>query len=151
MDKEEKGFNGGVTPPQAPALPPERETPFNGGPDKFVRGPKDDDPHRFAAPVWMEEIQKNKIFNRQKRLLSEDRLRDLADDHEQVPLTNLVVLDEALPEPPVAFREEAGISSGDDGRKESSRTESDEDNEKQLSVNTVGFHKHHHIQLETQI
>jgi hypothetical protein len=148
MDKDEHEFNGGVTPPQAPALPPERETPLYGGPNKLVRGPRDDDANKFAAPVWMEEIQKNKIFNRQKRLLSEDRLRGQADAHEQVPLTDLVVLNEALPEPPVAFREEAAMNSGDEGKKESSRTESDEE---QPPVNTVGYHKHHHIQLETQI
>ena len=67
------GFNGGVVPPVPPALPPERETQPNGLPERIIRGPKDEDLHKFAAPVWMEEIQKNKIFNRQKRLLAEDR------------------------------------------------------------------------------
>ena len=33
---------------------------------------------KFAGPIWLEEIQRNKIFNRQKSLLSEDRLADLA-------------------------------------------------------------------------
>ena len=40
--------------------------------DDEDKGPK------FASPIWLEEIQRNKIFNRQKSLLSEDRLADLA-------------------------------------------------------------------------
>ena len=50
----------------------------------------------------------------------------------------------------VEFREDAGVNSGDECRRETSRTESDEDNAVN-NVTTVGFHKHHHIQLETQI
>ena len=50
----------------------------------------------------------------------------------------------------VEFREDAGANSGDECRRETSRTESDEDNAAN-NVTTVGFHKHHHIQLETQI
>ena len=38
----------------------------------------DEDKPKFTSPIWLEEIQKNKIFNRQKSLLSEDRLADLA-------------------------------------------------------------------------
>ena len=38
----------------------------------------DDKGPKFASPIWLEEIQRNKIFNRQKSLLSEDRLADLA-------------------------------------------------------------------------
>ncbi len=50
------------------------------------------------------------------------------------------------------FREDTGANFGDEGRRETSRTESDEDNAVNVNnVNTVGFHKHHHIQLETQI
>jgi hypothetical protein len=94
--------------------------------------------------------QNNKIFNRQKRLLSEERLRDLSDE-QQVPLTQpqqvsllLPALAEAiLPEPPAAFKEA-------EDRKENSRTESDDDTDLR-NISTVGFHKHHHIQLETQI
>ena len=95
-------------------------------------------------------LQKNKIFNRQKRLLSEERLRDLSDE-QQVPLTQQLpqqqpqpaVAEAKLPDPPAAFREE-------EERKENSRTESDEDTDLR-NISTVGFHKHHHIQLETQI
>ena len=39
---------------------------------------EDEDRPKFTSPIWLEEIQKNKIFNRQKSLLSEDRLADLA-------------------------------------------------------------------------
>ena len=31
----------------------------------------DDKGPKFASPIWLEEIQRNKIFNRQKSLLSE--------------------------------------------------------------------------------
>ena len=111
-EKEEKPTatrDGGRTPPEPPALPPDSQ--FNGGINKPFRGPReetDDSQHpKFAAPIWMEEIQKNKIFNRQKRLLSEDKLRDLSD--EQVPLTlpppqqqqqQQLLVEPSLPEPP---------------------------------------------------
>ena len=141
----DNGLNGSAIPPIPPALPPERENQSYGR-ERIIRGPKDDEMHKFAAPVWIEEIQKNKMFNRQKRLLSEDRIRNGSD--EQLPLRN-------VPEPPAGFREESGGHSGDEGRRETTKTESDEDNfEKPPSaaaINTVGFHKHHHIQLETQI
>jgi hypothetical protein len=51
------GMNGSAIPPVPPALPPERETQPNGLPERINRGPKDDDLHKFAAPVWIEEIQ----------------------------------------------------------------------------------------------
>ena len=34
---------------------------------------------RFVSPIWLEEIQKNKIFNRQKSLLSEEGLKEIAE------------------------------------------------------------------------
>ena len=86
--------------------------------------------------------------------MSEERLRDLSDE-QQVPLTQQLpqqlpqqqpqpaVAEAKLPDPPAAFREE-------EERKENSRTESDEDTDLR-NISTVGFHKHHHIQLETQI
>merc|ERR1712064_220421 len=45
--------------------------------DEEVEDDEDTGP-KFASPIWLEEIQRNKIFNRQKSLLSEDRLADLA-------------------------------------------------------------------------
>ena len=47
-----------------------------------IRADEDDEDEdkgpKFASPIWLEEIQRNKIFNRQKSLLSQDRLADLA-------------------------------------------------------------------------
>jgi hypothetical protein len=36
---------------------------------------------KFASPIWIDEIQKNKIFNRQKSLLSEESIKDLSNGH----------------------------------------------------------------------
>ena len=81
---------------------------------------EDDDDLRpkFASPVWIDEIQKNKIFNRQKSLLSNDDLQaelaQVAQNHNksivpQVKLSN-------------------SPTSKDDGEiRENSRTESDDD------------------------
>ena len=42
---------------------------------------------KFASPIWIDEIQKNKIFNRQKSLLSEESFKDLAaNGHHQVAI-----------------------------------------------------------------
>jgi len=54
---------------------------------------EDDGKPRFASPIWLQEIHSNKIFNRQKSLLSEDKLKQLAEE-------------EPLPPPPPLPEEE---------------------------------------------
>jgi hypothetical protein len=49
---------------------------------------------KFASPIWIDEIQKNKIFNRQKSLLSEESIKDLASDNQQ----RLKEVEEEIPE-----------------------------------------------------
>ena len=81
------------------------------------------------------------------------RLRNNSDD-EQLPLRNGSA--EAMPEPPSEFREQAAVHLVEEGQQtENSGTEPEENFEQPAAsaavINTVGFHKHHHIQLETQI
>lgn len=62
---------------------------------------------KFSAPIWLEEIQQNRIFNKQKSLLSEEGLKDLVENKaEKVEVDELNI-----------------------EVKESSRTESDEEHE----------------------
>ena len=54
---------------------------------------------KFSSPIWIEEIQRNKIFNKQRSVCN-DKNNDipLADDDEpQIPLTNGAIF---LTEPP---------------------------------------------------
>lgn len=62
--------------------------------DQFEEEEEDSKP-KFASPIWLEEIHANKIFNRQKSLLSEDKLNKLVeqqnnddgdDDSDDLPL-----------------------------------------------------------------
>lgn len=77
--------------------------------DDLELGPEDDDEvemrPKFASPIWLQEIHSNKIFNRQKSLLSEDKLKDLAEnlppppplpEEETSPAPNLVNGDHQL-------------------------------------------------------
>ena len=60
---------------------------------------EDDDENsrpRFASPIWLEEIHNNKIFNKQKSLLSEDKLKDLASNSS----TKKIDMEAELPLPP---------------------------------------------------
>ena len=66
--------------------------------DSLLGSDDEDDRPKFASPIWLEEIQKNKIFNRQKSLLSEDKLAELA---AEVPeQCKPEVPDAQSPEPP---------------------------------------------------
>jgi hypothetical protein len=61
------------------------------GEDTFVLGEEvdieDDDSSRprFSSPIWLQEIHSNKIFNRQKSLLSEDKLKNLVEEEPLPP------------------------------------------------------------------
>ena len=91
--------------------------------------------HKFSAPIWLEEIQKNKIFNKQKSIISsmtEEREgggevggADKADVGRQNGQTTAVP-EEGLTPVVLPAKEELEGSSNDEVR-ESSRTESDED------------------------
>ena len=62
---------------------------------------------KFASPIWIEEIQKNKIFNRQKSLLSEESIKDLANGQPHLA----EVEEETVPEPlPVPLPETGRLS-----------------------------------------
>jgi hypothetical protein len=66
-------------------------------------GEEEDQRPKIAKPIWLEEIQANKIFNRQKSLLSEDRLNDIAEGNAtkiQKKGVAVEVEDEPLPPPP---------------------------------------------------
>ena len=49
------------------------------GPEDAAANVDEDEGPRFVSPVWLEEIQKNRIFNKQKSLLSEEGLKDIAE------------------------------------------------------------------------
>ena len=82
---------------------------------------------KFASPIWIDEIQKNKIFNRQKSLLSEESFKDLSNE------THLKPVDEEQPTTEsVSANPETDISASEqqhqtDEAVENSNTESDED------------------------
>ena len=46
---------------------------------------EDESRPKFASPIWLEEIHNNKIFNRQKSLLSEDKLKEIAEQDLPLP------------------------------------------------------------------
>lgn len=76
---------------------------------------------RFKGPVWLEEINKNKLFNKQKSIMEEmgEVGKQPVEDY-QVNLEN--------EERPVPVPEEETVTDiGQEDVKESSRTESDED------------------------
>lgn len=75
---------------------------------------EDDEKPKFVTPVYLEEIQKNKIFTQQKSLLDRKRRAPLPP---QMPAQ--------IPKPPVVTKAEA-----EDPMGESSRTESEEDIER---------------------
>ncbi len=158
--------------PQPPSEPKEYD-PFLLGEEKNVDDmgnddDDDDDRPRIRAPVWLEEIQKNKIFNRQKSLLSEEGLKELADGPKEgaiqeeeedtsakVPrlvedLPDLLPdslpdplpdslpdpLPDSLPDPLPDSLPEAPDATGasEEEVKENSRTESDEDFDRQQQM-----------------
>ncbi len=43
---------------------------------------------KFSSPIWIDEIHKNKIFNKQKSVCNDPRDTAAADDEPQLPLTN---------------------------------------------------------------
>ncbi len=65
---------------------------------------------KFASPIWLEEIHSNKIFNRQKSLLSEDKLKELAAAKQSEQNAKNLVQDsdseDILPPPPPLPEEE---------------------------------------------
>ena len=76
------------------------------GEDTFVLGEEvdiedDSSRPRFSSPIWLQEIHSNKIFNRQKSLLSEDKLKNLVEE-------------EPLPPPPPLPEEHELVVNGDD-------------------------------------
>ena len=114
--------------------------------DSLLDEPEDDKP-KFSSPIWLEEIHRNKIFNKQKSLLSDEKLKEIADGTREPPIDEGTDADcEMTPPPPPEFSSpspappaEAADSpartavdlNSEDEIKESSRTESDEDFDKQ--------------------
>ena len=105
----------------------------------------DDGKARFVSPIWLEEIHKNKMFNRQKSLLSEEGLKEIAEgkkepsgegqNAEEQPHLKKSAKKAPAPPPP-AKPSSAGlvnsspkptIAAEEEEVKESSRTESDEE------------------------
>lgn len=67
----------GRPPPAAPPMPPEppEREPLTNGFTVSRATDADENQPKFSAPIWIEEIQKNRIFNKQKKLLSEEKLK----------------------------------------------------------------------------
>ena len=66
---------------------------------------------KFASPIWLDEIHNNKIFNRQKSLLSEDKLKELAEND--------------LPPPPPLPEEAEPLVNGDSKHEDASDDNTD--------------------------
>jgi hypothetical protein len=60
---------------------------------------------KFSSPIWIEEIQRNKIFNKQKSVCNDDA----GDNELQLPLTNGAIF---LTEPP---RNNGDVNAGGSG------------------------------------
>ena len=120
---------------KAPAPPPPepKESDFLLGPEDINEEDDDDSKPRIAPPIWLEEIQRNKIFNRQKSLLSQEGLKDVAEGKleglEEMPTSEMEMQETNLDELPLPPPVTSGDHSEDEIR-ESSRTESDEDVDK---------------------
>lgn len=69
----------GRPPPVAPPMPPEppEREPLTNGFSVSRHTDNEENQPKFSAPIWIEEIQKNRIFNKQKKLLSEEKLKVL--------------------------------------------------------------------------
>jgi hypothetical protein len=68
---------------------------FSGDEPQLIPTPKP----KFSSPIWIEEIHRNKIFNKQKSVCNDDLIPHADDDHDQatMPLTNGAIF---LTEPP---------------------------------------------------
>jgi hypothetical protein len=95
---------------------------------------EDDDKPKFSSPIWLEDLHKNKIFNRQKSLLSQEGLKEIADGKrepriEENPHHHPHGQSPPIPaprSPRVGAISAAATDHSEDEIKESSRTESDE-------------------------
>lgn len=95
---------------------------------------EDEDKPRFSAPIWLDEIHKNKIFNRQKSLLSHEGLKDLAEG----PKSEVIPEEQdPLPVHAPPLKTSPQLIHSEDEMKESSRTESDEDFREKLTPETA--------------
>ena len=101
----------------------------------------DDDKPKFSSPIWLEDLHKNKIFNRQKSLLSREGLKEIAEGKGQPRIDEnnpgLAAIKGQSPPIPAPRSPRVGAISAaatdhhsEDEIKESSRTESDEDFDK---------------------
>ena len=102
----------------------------------------DDDKPKFSTPIWLEDLHKNKIFNRQKSLLSQEGLKEIADGKREPRIDeNREMANGQSPpipaprSPRIGAISAAATEHSEDEIKESSRTESDEDFDKHHSHN----------------
>ena len=87
---------------------------------------------KFASPIWIDEIQKNKIFNRQKSLLSEESIKDLSNEPHLNQVEEEPAAESAFTPPPPLPAEVNGDDVASEPTEEvpepeNSNTESDED------------------------
>ena len=108
---------------------------------------------KFASPIWIDEIQKNKIFNRQKSLLSEESIKDLSNESHLKQVDEEPASESAFtpPPPPPELPTEvdenvvASEPTEETPEPENSNTESDEDRDINGSVQP----EPEHVQDET--
>lgn len=81
----------------------------------------DEEKHKFVSPAWLEEIQQNRMFNRQKSLLSEDDLTELTDSKKPHGRKKA-----PAPKPPAQPQQQSELPL-EETPKESSKTESEEE------------------------
>ncbi|XP_059099474.1 uncharacterized protein LOC131893450 [Tigriopus californicus] len=131
MDKD-----SGKPPTDSPEPPKESDSLLE-PPVPVQEGDEDDDDEdkpRFSAPIWLDEIHKNKIFNRQKSLLSHEGLKELAEGTKAPVIPEE---QEPLPVHTLPLKTSPQFTHSEDEMKESSRTESDEDFREKFTPETT--------------